>query len=346
MYRKKIILMIALLGVVIGSVFTFRFYRVFFFNNTAFLEPSSTVFISSNASFDSVYSHLKPLLKRPEDFLIAAQKKGYQKPRGGTYQILNGLGNHQIINTLRSQNLPIQLTFNNQENIFELAGRISQQIEADSTSLVSAFRDSLFLASNGYTEDTVISLFVPNSYQIYWNTNAVEFRQRMEKEFSNFWNQERMNKAIALGMSPLEVITLASIVQKETIKVDERPKVAGVYINRLQRNMKLQADPTVVFAIKKKNNDFNKVIKRVLNKDLKIDSPYNTYRYKGLPPGPITMPDISSIDAVLNPEKHNYLFFVADMSRPGYHMFAKTNAQHNRNRKQYIRWINQQRIFR
>ena len=346
MYRKRILLFVALIGVFIGGVFTFQFYRVFFFSNTAFSEPSSVVFIPSNSSIDSITYLLDPLLKRSSDFMIAAQKKGFRRSKGGKYIIRQGMGNHQIINTLRSQNTPIRLTFNNQDNIFDLASRISQQIEADSISLVTAFKDSLFLESNGFTENTILSLFVPNSYQMYWNTSAVQFRDRMNEEFLRFWNPKRVEKANALGLKPIEVITLASIVQKETVKVDERPRVAGVYLNRLQRNMRLQADPTVIFAIQKRNNDFNRVIKRVLNKDLKIHSPYNTYRYRGLPPGPISMPDISSIEAVLNPEKHHFLFFVADVSRPGYHMFARTNAQHNRNRKQYIRWINQNKIYR
>lgn len=346
MYRKRILLIMALIGVVIGGVFTFQFYRVFFFNNTAFSKPTSVVFVPSNASIDSIASILDSMLIRPNDLLIAAQKKGFRRSKGGKYEIRRGMGNHQIINTLRSQNIPVRLTFNNQDNINDLAGRISEQIEADSISLVKAFKDSLFLKSKGYTESTILSLFVPNSYQMYWNTHAVQFRDRMNEEFSRFWNPNRVEKATALGLTPLEVVTLASIVQKETVKIEERPRVAGVYLNRLKRNMKLQADPTVIFAIQKSNNDFDTVIKRVLNKDLKIDSPYNTYRYRGLPPGPISMPDISSIEAVLNPEMHRFLFFVADVSRPGYHLFARTNAEHNRNRRQYIRWVNQNKIYR
>ena len=346
MYRKRILLIIALIGVIIGGIFTFQFYRVFFFSNTAFSEPSAIVFVPSNASMDTIVSRLKPLLKRPSNFLTAAQKKGFHRSKGGKYSIRQGMGNHQIINTLRSQNMPVRLTFNNQDNIYDLASRISEQIEADSTSLVTAFKDSLFLESNGFNENTILSMFVPNSYQMYWNTNAAQFRTRMKDEFFSFWNPKRVEKAAAVGLNPLEVVALASIVQKETVMVNERPRVAGVYLNRLQRNMKLQADPTVIFAIQKKNNDFNTAIKRVLNKDLKINSPFNTYRYRGLPPGPISMPDISSIEAVLNPEKHRFLYFVADISRPGYHMFAKTYSEHNRNRRQYIQWVNQNKIYR
>jgi len=155
-----------------------------------------------------------------------------------------------------------------------------------------------------------------------------------------------MEKAAKLNLSPEQVTALAAIVQKETARIDERPRVAGVYLNRLRVGMLLQADPTVIYAIKRASGDFDQVIKRVLYADLEIDSPYNTYKYGGIPPGPITMPDISSIDAVLNPEKHDYFYFVADVSNFGYHKFAKTLSQHNRNKAEYIRWINNQGLKR
>lgn len=168
----------------------------------------------------------------------------------------------------------------------------------------------------------------------------------MLKEYNRFWNEERLAKAKALNLTPDEVMTMASIVQKETAKVDERKRVAGVYMNRLKVGMPLQADPTVIYAIKLTSGNFDQIIKRVLYKDLEIDSPYNTYKYTGLPPGLITMPDITSIDAVLNHEKHDYFYFVADVKNFGYHKFAKTLAQHNFNRQEYIRWINQQGVNR
>lgn len=168
----------------------------------------------------------------------------------------------------------------------------------------------------------------------------------MLKEYNRFWNDERQSKAKAQGLTPNEVVALASIVHKETTKIDERPRVAGLYLNRLKRSMKLQADPTVIYALKKHANNFDLVIKRVLYKDLELDSPYNTYKYTGVPPGPITMPDISAVDAVLNPEKHDYIYMVANVEDFGYHKFARTGAQHNRNKAQYIRWINSQNINR
>src|SRR5690606_21858659 len=219
-------------------------------------------------------------------------------------------------------------------------------IEADSTQLLHSFKDADFLNANGFNEDTALSMYIPNSYEFFWNTSADGFKERMLKEYTRFWNEDRMAKAKSVGMSPEEVIALAAIVHKETVKVDERPRVAGVYLNRLRRGMPLQADPTVIYAIKKHTGDFDTVIKRVLHKDLELDSPYNTYKVSGLPPGPITMPDISAIDAVLNAEKHEYLYFVANVENFGYHKFAKTLAQHNRNKGQYVRWINSKKINR
>ena len=189
-------------------------------------------------------------------------------------------------------------------------------------------------------------MYLPNTYELFWNTDADGFRDRMLKEYQRYWNPERKEKAQSAGLSPVEVSALAAIVQKETAKVDERPRVAGVYLNRIRKGMLLQADPTVIFAIKRETGNYDTIIKRVLYRDLEIDSPFNTYKYKGVPPGPITMPDISSLKAVLNAEKHDYLYFVVDVTNFGYHKFAATNEQHNRNKVPYIRWLNQQKIKR
>jgi UPF0755 protein len=189
-------------------------------------------------------------------------------------------------------------------------------------------------------------MYIPNSYEFFWNSSAEAFRDRMFKEYERFWNNDRIAKARALKLSKSEVYTIASIVQKETAKVDERPRVAGVYLNRIRKGIKLDADPTVIYAVKSVKNDWDMEIKRVLYKDLETKSPYNTYRNAGIPPGPIYMPDISSIDAVLNAEKHSYYYFVANVERFGYHKFAKTLSQHNANSAAYRRWISQQGIKR
>jgi UPF0755 protein len=168
----------------------------------------------------------------------------------------------------------------------------------------------------------------------------------MLAEYTKFWTDARLEKARAVGLSPEQVIALAAIVHKETAKVDERPRVAGVYLNRLETGMLLQADPTVIYAIKKESGNYDTIIKRVLYRDLEIDSPFNTYKNPGIPPGPIAMPDISAIEAVLNPEEHKFLYFVVDTENFGYHKFAETIEQHNRNKKHYVRWLNQQNIRR
>jgi UPF0755 protein len=207
-------------------------------------------------------------------------------------------------------------------------------------------RDTNFLRERDFSKATALAMYIPNSYEVFWNSTAEEFRDRMFKEYKRFWNADRLAKADALKMTPQDVYAIASIVQKETAKVDERPRVAGVYLNRIKKGIKLDADPTVIYAVKKKANDWDMVIKRVLYKDLETDSPYNTYRNAGVPPGPIFMPDVSSIDAVLNAEKHDYYYFVANVERFGYHKFAKSLSQHNANSAAYRRWISDQGVNR
>jgi len=347
MYIKRILLAIAIIGLLVAGAFAYMVYTVFFTPNTVFNNTQAFVYIPTNASFSEVKNNLAPLLLDTDAFESAAERKGYtRKIKGGKYAIKKGMTNNDIINTLRVNNIPVKVAFNNQERVEDLAGRIATQIEADSASLLAAFKDNDFLKANGFDAANQISLYIPNSYEFFWNTNAQDFRKRMLKEYKRFWNNERMAKAKALGLSPNEVITLASIVHKESAKADERPRVAGVYLNRLKAGMLLQADPTLIYGIKKEANDFSLVIKRVLYKDFKLESPYNTYKYGGLPPGPIAMPDISAIDGVLNAEEHDYYYFVANVEKFGYHMFAKNLTQHNRNKAQYIRWINSKNINR
>src|SRR5690606_57351 len=241
---------------------------------------------------------------------IADQKKYSSNIKAGHYIIKKGMTNNDIVNILRSNNIPIDVKFNNQERLEDLAGHISKQIEADSLSLLEAMRDTVFLKEVGLNLDTALSMYIPNTYEFYWNSSARTFRERMKTEYDRFWNESRTEKAKQLALSKEEVVSLAAIVQKETAKVEERPRVAGVYLNRLKAGMLLQADPTVIYALKRQSGDFDQVIKRVLYADLEVDSPYNTYKYPGIPPGPITMPDISSINAVLNPEIHDYYYFV------------------------------------
>lgn len=347
MYIKKILLAIVFIGLGIAAYFAYFVYSAMFNPNTAFNNESAYIFVKSTDDYNAVRQQLEPLLLDIEKFdALAEQKKYVSNVKAGRFVIKKGMSNNDIINSIRSNNLPIKVSFNNQETIGKLAGRIAKQIEADSVSLLNTMNDTSFFVENNFNEVTALGMYIPNSYELFWNTSAEQFRDRMLTEYNRFWNESRKSKAEAIGLTPEKVITLASIVQKETAKVDERPRVAGVYVNRLNKRMPLQADPTVIHALKLKTGDFDQVIKRVLYKDLEIDSPYNTYKYAGLPPGLIAMPDVSSIDAVLNYEKHSYYYFVVDVKNFGYHKFAKSLTQHNRNRQDYIRWINNKGIRR
>lgn len=347
MYIKRILIIIVAITIVVGGIFAFNIYGSIFSANTVFNNDRANLYVPTGASFEDVVAELAPLLKDIESFKTVAEKKGYdQNVRPGHYIITKGMNNNDIINTIRIKNVPVKVAFNNQERLEDMAGRIATQIEADSLSLITAMLDTNFLREHDFNRDTALTMYIPNSYEFFWNTSAEDFRARMLGEYKRFWNAERLEKAANLKLTPQEVYTLASIVQKETAKVDERPRVAGVYLNRLREGIKLDADPTVIFAVKKKKNNWDMVIKRVLYRDLETDSPYNTYRNRGIPPGPIFMPDVTAIDAVLNPENHGYFYFVANVEKFGYHKFAKTLSQHNANSAAYRRWISQQGVKR
>ena len=347
MYKRKIGLAIVLIVAAFGLYFTYIFYRVFFLPNTTFENRTSYIFISTGSDIDALLIELAPLIKSTDDFRLAAEKKGYaSRIRAGKYALDKGMSNNDMINRLRGKSLPVRVTFNNQERLEDLAGRLAQQLETDSLAFLNQMRDADFLIKNGFDQATALAMYIPNTYEFFWNTSPQYFQKRMLKQYEYFWTPKKRNAAQIQGLTPNEVITLASIVQKESLKKDERPLIAKVYLNRLKKKMRLQADPTVVYALKKEQDDFSLVIRRVLKKDLKIKSPYNTYRTRGLPPGPIAMPDISAIDAVLFPAPHNYLYFVADPNKPGYHDFSKSLREHNRKARKYYRWLNQQKLYR
>jgi len=347
MYIKKLVALIAVIGLIAAAGFAYYVYTAIFDPNTNFETETVAITIPSDATYKEVFAMVKPLVKNAESFDRIARKKGYaERVKPGRYILEKGSSNNTLVDNLRSKNTPIYVTFNNQERLENLAGRVAHQIEADSISLLKTFKDHAFLKSEGFNQATALGMYIPNKYQFFWNTSAVQFRERMLKEYHRFWNTTRTQKAEVLGLSLHEVTTIASIVQKETVKVDERPRVAGVYMNRYNNKWKLDADPTVIYAVKHHRNDWKTPIKRVLFKDLKLESPYNTYRNKKLPPGLISMPDVSAIDAVLNYEKHQYYFFVADPSNYGYHRFSKTLSEHNRSRNKYVKWINKKGIKR
>lgn len=347
MYIKKIVVAASVVGLIVLGLLSIYIYNVIFTPNTSFEGETKSVYIPTGSSLQDVVNQFHPLLKDTDDFITVAKKKGYSNNvKPGHFVLKKDMNNNEIINTLRSRNVPIKVSFNNQHRLENLAGRVAEQIEADSLEILTAMISRSFLDSLDITALQSLKFYIPNTYEFYWNTSGQEFRDRMVNYYNEFWNRDRLKKAKKINLSPEEVMSLAAIVQKETAKVEERPRVAGVYLNRLRRGMKLQADPTVIFAIQNQNQDFETPIKRVLYKDLELDSPYNTYKYKGVPPGLIAMPDISSINAVLNAESHDYLYFAANPDNPGYHKFAKTLVQHNRNARAYQNWVNKQNIYR
>jgi len=346
MYIKKILLAIVLIGLVIAAFFANYIYSAMFKSNTAFNNEKAYIYISSNAKYNEVREQLAPLLQDIDKFdALAKQKKYVSNIRAGRFVIYKDMSNNDIINSIRSNNIPIKIVFNNQETIEKLAGRIAYQIEADSLSLLAIMNDVDFLNNNNFKLETALGMYIPNSYEFFWNTSAEEFRGRMLKEYHKFWNPSRVEKAKAINLSESEIITLASIVYEESKEISEQPRIAGVYFNRIRIGMPLQADPTIRFAAYKLPKYKDKVIKRVLNVHKEIESPYNTYLNRGIPPGLIAMPDIAAIDAVLNYEKHSYLYFVADAKRIGFHRFAKNLTQHNVNARTYHNYLSSQGIY-
>lgn len=345
MYIKKLLWAIALIGLVVFGVFAFYIYGAMFSPNTKFQSEQQYLYISKNDTYREVRQQLQPLLEDIDGFdALAKQKKYVSNVKPGKYRIVKGMNNNEIINSIRSGNLAVKLSFNNQNSLEDLAGRISSQIDADSLSLLEAMTDKSFLEKSGFKKETALGMYLPNSYQVFWNTSAKDFVKRMKSEYDKFWNKDRLAKTKSINFTPDEVMTLASIVYEESKQKSEQPRVAGVYINRLKIGMPLQADPTIKFAAYQLPKYKNTIIKRVLNVHKDIDSPYNTYKYGGLPPGLIAMPDLSAIDAVLNYEKHKYLYFAADPTKPGFHRFAKSLSQHNNNARAYHQYLDQQGI--
>ena len=343
---KKTITIIAIIAVSIASIYGYSIYRKIFSANTKFKSENVYVNIPTNSDFEKVKKIVLPLIEDMSKFELVAEKKQYNtNVKAGQFILKKGMNTNDIINALR-QNTAVNLTFNNQDRIEDFAGRIGTQLECDSLSVLNALKDPKFLTENGFTSDNVLAICIPNSYEFFWNTTAIKFRDKIAKAYRSFWTPERLALAKVQNLTPIQVSILASIVHKETVKKDERPTVAGVYLNRLKKGMKLEADPTVIFAVKKNSNDFKQVIKRVLYKDLTTDSPYNTYKYVGLPPGPIAMPDITALEAVLEPAHHNYIYFCASVTNFGYHEFAETPAQHEINRQKYVAWISSRGIKR
>ena len=343
---RKFIIAFFVLAILGGSGMVYELYSRVYQPNIVLPEDSSEkyIYIPTGADFLDVIQILSEsgLLVNANSFRWVANRKNYiNNIKAGRYFINRELNNNELINLLRSgEQIPVKVTFNNLRTKEQLAGKISAQIEADSIAIMNQLTDTAFLLETGLNANNVSCLFIPNTYEFYWNTSAKEFVDRMQKEYNKFWNKERLKKSAAIGLTKFEVSALAAIVEMESYKKDERPIIAQLYLNRLKKRMKLQSDPTIIFAI----GDFT--IRRVLTKDLKIESPYNTYLHKGLPPGPICIPSVNAIDAVLNATKNNYLFMCAKEDFSGYHNFAKTSREHSKNARKYRRALNKRKIMR
>ena len=325
--------------------FSYYFYQVFFTANIETKGRPTYVLIRRGATWKTALDSIEATHTVVDRLSLhfVARLMHYDRPgavKPGRYELRDQATNRELINLLKSgRQSPLKLTFTNVRLRRELAAKLSRQIDARPAQIDSLLSSPPYVKKLGFDTTTVLSMFIPNTYELYWNTSADNLMQRLKKEYEKFWTPARDEQRQALGLSRTQVSTLASIVEAEQQQhADERPRIAGVYLNRLKKGMKLQADPTVVYA----NGDFS--LKRVLNVHLQKDSPYNTYKYAGLPPGPIDLPSIASIDAVLKPEKNNYLYFCAKEDFSGYHAFATNQADHLLNARRYQAALNRARI--
>jgi UPF0755 protein len=343
MMKKKIIYLLTGAGILI-LVIVIMIYRNLIGISIIPNKNNQVIYIPTGSSYDQVLDSLESNLtiKNLKVLRWVAKKKNYQdliKP--GRYIIHKSLSYNGLINLLRSgKQSPVKITFNNVRTLNQIAGKIGKQIEADSIQIIDFLSDDSNYFGDGFKKENIIALFIPNTYEFYWNIDARGLYTRLLREYRLFWNDQRLAKAKEKGLDPIEISILASIIDDEVAKHDEKPRIAGVYLNRLKRSIPLQACPTIKYAL----NDFS--ITRVLKKYLLIDSPYNTYKHSGFPPGPIGCATIEGMDAVLNAEKHDYLFFAAKSDFSGYHNFSRTLTEHNRYALLYQKELDKRKIFK
>lgn len=339
--KKKKTLSILLVLLLVSAGIGIAGYSLLF-NRPFHIEKSTYIYIDEDDTADSVYFKLENTLNTStlSGFRLLASLYGYAEDiHPGAYRIdasyTTWLTFHRLKHGMQT---PVRLTIPSVRTTGRLAKTVSRQIMADSASIARLLNDSSYCARLGYNVYTLPALFIPNTYEVYWTLTPEQFMERMQKEYKRFWNKERMEKAQLIGLTPTEVTTLASIVEEETARKTEKPTVAGLYINRLHKGMPLQADPTVKFALQ----DFT--LRRILHKHLECESPYNTYKHIGLPPGPIRIPSIDGIESVLNYTPHKYLYMCAREDFSGYHNFAETMTQHLQNAARYQRELNKRNI--
>lgn len=341
---KKLLLTIFFILILAGAGVAYFLYRQILAPNVSVTKANEFVYLPTGSTFSLVADSLQASgrLQNAASFEWVAEKMGYtEKVKAGKYQLRDGMNNRELVQLLRSgKQVPVKLIFNNIRTKSDLAGKISRQLEVDSLQLLQLLNDSTVVSPLGFNTENILCMFIPNTYEVYWNMSAEKFFKKMDAEYESFWNKTRLQKAKDAGLTPIQVSVLASIVQSETSRNSEKNTIAGVYMNRLRKNWKLEADPTLIYAM----NDFS--IKRVLNEYKEIDSPYNTYKYFGLPPGPICLPEISSLEAVLNFSSHDYMYFCAREDLSGYHSFASDLKTHMLNARRYQAELNRRNIRR
>lgn len=334
-------------GAIVGILVLMALALGWYVKNTVLkpieLSQTAYLYIYPTTTYEEVRTQIKENVPLPSAkiFDVIAERMNYpQGVKTGRYAVKNGMTVPEMIRMLRAGNqTATKLTFNNMRTKEDLAGRIAEQLMMDSVTLLSALQDGNQAEALGFDTNTVVAMFIPNTYEVYWDTSVEKLLGRMQKEYHTFWNESRKEKAKKIGLTPLEVSTLASIVEEEATYSDEYAIVAGLYLNRLKRGQRLEADPTVKFAL----GDF--ALRRILYVHLEVESPYNTYRNEGLPPGPIRIPSIKGIDASLSPANHKYLFMCAKDDLSGRHNFATTHAEHIRNARRYQQALNERKIY-
>ncbi len=342
MSKKKILIPLIIFSTILttGSVYT---YQMLYSPNFLINADDKFIIIEENTDFNELIKKLEDdtLINDILSFSFLSKLMEYQENiKIGAYKVKMNMSNYEMITMLRSGNqTPIKLTFTYARKIEDLAEKITTKLKMSKDDLLNYLNENINNYS-GFKKTDIISIFLPDTYEVYWNISPEKLTNKMYSEYKKFWNEERLSKLEKINLNQKEAIVLASIVASESRMLDEADRIAGLYINRLNRNMRLQADPTLIFAA----NDFT--IRRVLNKHKKIKSPYNTYIHRGLPPGPIRLASKKYIDAVLNYEKHNYIYMCAKEDFSGYHAFATNLSDHNRNAKKFQIALNMRKIYR
>ena len=342
--NKLLVLLIIVSLLVVIILIGNHFYQRILAPSVKLDRQEAFLKIPSGADFRTIKDslHAKRWIRDTGDFAWVARKMNLPNHvYAGKYRVENGMSNKALVELLRSgKDEPVRLTIRPFESLSGLAGQVGDRIEADSSRLMTFLTSENYQEKLGFNEATILCLFIPNTYEFYWNTQAQEFLKKMKEEYEAFWNSTRKQKAEQYDLHPTEVQTLASIIQKESSKPAEWDTMAGVYLNRLEKGIALQADPTLKYILKKKGKE----VKRIYNKHKKLASPYNTYKNRGLPPGPLVAPQTRAIEAVLNAVNHDYYYFVAKPDFSGYHHFSETLRQHNRYARKYQQTLNEKDI--